>query len=300
MSEEIPPRTLGTLGTLNVPAHVHCGQAPEGGAVLLNTRTGQWHVLNRTARELWEECRSTGDFHAAVAAVSTRLPPAHAERLRSDADAWARTLLDRGLLTHRRPASEAPPRSGSPPEPPPDAVEHLPPVSSAPSAGHPPPDGHASPMAGPTGHHTSADASVPVAVGEGLPARPALRRDRVAAVLGFVLALCLLRLPFRGTLRAVAVLKRLLGRRAATREQAERAVRAVPYAARRHPGRVACLELSLGAVMMLALTGRSLHWCLGSTGDLLRFHAWVEVDHAPVAPPGDPDADGPFHEVLRA
>uniref|UniRef100_UPI00140E3BB5 lasso peptide biosynthesis B2 protein n=1 Tax=Streptomyces sp. YIM 98790 TaxID=2689077 RepID=UPI00140E3BB5 len=138
----------------------------------------------------------------------------------------------------------------------------------------------------------------PAAPGGPLPLR---RRDRLAGLGGFLLALCLLRLPFRVTVRGVTVARRLLCRSPATPAQAERALRTVRRAARRHPGRAACLELSLGAVLALALTGRSAAWCLGGTGDALRFHAWIEAGRVPVHHPDDgtgAPGNGPLHTVL--
>ncbi|MFI6764710.1 lasso peptide biosynthesis B2 protein [Streptomyces sp. NPDC050355] len=268
------------MRALSVPSHVHCGEAPQGGAALLNARTGQWHVMNRTARELWEECRRTGDFDAAVASVSSRVPDAHAHRLRRDADVLAVVLLDRGLLVRRRPGAAARRLIASEPAP----VECEPPYGRVPRCERGP-SVERVPPAGP--------------VDDPVPARSRLRRrDRAAGLIGLALAVCLLRLPFRVTLRTVTVVKRFLGRRDATEAQAERAVRAVRHAARHYPGRVACLELSLGALMALAPAARGLDWCLGSTGDALRFHAWVEVGRTPVPQPGDSDGEESLRGII--
>jgi hypothetical protein len=205
--------------------------------------------------------REVHQYCSRVLSPNNRVPGAHAHRLRRDADVLAVALLDRGLLVRRRPGEAAPRLTASEPAPAEcvPSAERVPPVRPA---------------------------------DDPVPARPHLRRrDRVAGLIGLALAVCLLRLPFRVTLRTVTVVKRVLGRRAATDAQAERAVRAVQDAARYYPGRVACLELSLGAVMALAPAGRGLDWCLGSTGDALRFHAWVETGHTPVSHSGDPDGD---------
>jgi Transglutaminase-like superfamily/Coenzyme PQQ synthesis protein D (PqqD) len=257
-SEEKP-----LMRAVRVPEHVHYAEASEGGVALLNAKTGQWHLLNRTARQLWEQCRTTGDLDAALTALTSRYSRAEADRARSDAEGVAGALLDRGLLVRERRRAAASRRT---------AVERAPAVRT---------------LAAGTPRH------------EPVPDQwPPRLRDRLAGLTGLVLALCLLCLPFRMTARTVTVVKRLLSRAAATNAQAERAVLAVHHAARCYPGRVACLELSLGAVMALALAGRGLDWCLGCAGDALRFHAWVETDGGPIPDMTNPGS-GPFREILR-
>lgn len=79
--------------------------------------------------------------------------------------------------------------------------------------------------------------------------------ERLAAAAGLALALVLLRLPFRHTLRA-ARLARRRGRRELEAARAEALVGAVRHTARWWPGRAACMETSLGAVLAAALLGR--------------------------------------------
>ncbi|MEV2201488.1 lasso peptide biosynthesis B2 protein [Streptomyces fradiae] len=86
--------------------------------------------------------------------------------------------------------------------------------------------------------------------------------ERLAAAAGLALALVLLRLPFRHTVRA-ARLARRLGRRELEAARAEALVGAVRHTARWWPGRAACMETSLGAVLAAALLGRRLDWHLG-------------------------------------
>ncbi|MBL1120277.1 lasso peptide biosynthesis B2 protein [Streptomyces sp. 110] len=98
--------------------------------------------------------------------------------------------------------------------------------------------------------------------------RTGTRRERAAAAAGLALALVLLRLPFRHT------------------------VRAVRHTARLWPGRAACMETSLGAVLAAALLGRRLTWCLGArfAPPPVEYHAWAELPgHGPV---GEYTADG--------
>ncbi|MFC8886932.1 lasso peptide biosynthesis B2 protein [Streptomyces cinereoruber] len=108
--------------------------------------------------------------------------------------------------------------------------------------------------------------------------------ERLAAALGLALALILLRLPLRHTVRA-ARLARRLGRRDLVPASAEALVGATRHAGRWWPGRVACMETSLGAVLAAALLGRRLHWCLGVrfAPPPVEYHAWAELPgHGPV------------------
>lgn len=68
-------------------------------------------------------------------------------------------------------------------------------------------------------------------------------------------------------------------------EHAEQAVHAVRRIGMLVPGRVACLEESAAAVLLLALSRLRVHWCHGVAADPIRLHAWVETDHGPVAEP---------------
>ncbi|GAB3165195.1 hypothetical protein GCM10027059_22530 [Myceligenerans halotolerans] len=56
-------------------------------------------------------------------------------------------------------------------------------------------------------------------------------------------------------------------------------------AARWAPGRVACLEESVAAVVMLATRGHSVTWCHGVATDPYALHAWIQCDGQPVAEP---------------
>jgi hypothetical protein len=82
--------------------------------------------------------------------------------------------------------------------------------------------------------------------------------------------------------------------------QAARAVTAVNRAARLYPGRAACLEQSLAAVLLGASRRWRLDWCVGSAPDPYRFHAWVEVAGRVVPRPDEPGAVDDFSAVLVA
>lgn len=73
--------------------------------------------------------------------------------------------------------------------------------------------------------------------------------------------------------------------RPATAALAEQAVHAVRRVGLLIPTRVACLEESAAVVLLLAASRHRVTWCHGVAGDPIRFHAWVETDHGPVAEP---------------
>jgi Transglutaminase-like superfamily/Coenzyme PQQ synthesis protein D (PqqD) len=105
------------------------------------------------------------------------------------------------------------------------------------------------------------------------------------------------RLPFRTTYRFLHAL-RWGWYRVPPMEQAAVLVAAVHRAARWYPGRAACLELSLAAVLLAALFRLRLDWCLGAAADPYRFHAWVETGGQPVPEPGVPAEQTRFLRVL--
>ncbi|MGM9333634.1 lasso peptide biosynthesis B2 protein [Streptomyces murinus] len=120
--------------------------------------------------------------------------------------------------------------------------------------------------------------------------------ERAAATTGVLLALLLLKLPFRHTARTVRCARKI-GRRAPATARAETLVAAVRHAGRWWPGRVACLETSLGAVLAAALLGQRLDWCLGVrfTPPPVEYHAWAALpDGGPV---GEYAAAGWHHQT---
>ncbi len=76
------------------------------------------------------------------------------------------------------------------------------------------------------------------------------------------------------------------GRRAATEGEISAAVNAVRRAGLWLPMRIACLENSVAAVVILGQAGLIARWCHGASADPLRVHAWVETcSGVPVAEP---------------
>ncbi|MGX1885697.1 lasso peptide biosynthesis B2 protein [Streptomyces sp. NPDC055287] len=101
---------------LRIPQHVHADEAPHGGTVLFNARSGQWYAMNGTARDLWEEWRRTGDFDTGVKAVADRFPGVRYDHVRLDAERLAGDLVERGLVAaekDRTSVAEAAPDAGT-------------------------------------------------------------------------------------------------------------------------------------------------------------------------------------------
>lgn len=97
------------------------------------------------------------------------------------------------------------------------------------------------------------------------------------------------------------------GQRPGTGGRAAGAVTAVRRANWYSPGRTACLEESVAAVLLLAARRLGVRWCHGIASDPVRLHAWVQtVDGADVAEPSSTRAytpaltiGGPHHHPRR-
>lgn len=113
-------------------------------------------------------------------------------------------------------------------------------------------------------------------------------RHRCAGLLGFLLAVVVLRLPLKHSVAFVRILKRRITR-PATIEETEVRVVAARRSARWFPGRAACLENSLAATLTCLLTGRSVDWCIGARLMPYAAHAWVEAEGVPIGEPSEPD-----------
>lgn len=130
------------------------------------------------------------------------------------------------------------------------------------------------------------DCRTPAVHAADLPAHVA---RRLRAFLALFLSVILLRLPFRWTVRVVTWTRGRWCRRDAALPDVAGMLLALDKAARRFPGRVACLESSLSAVVASILHRRSLDWVIGVADDPVRFHSWVEVDGVAVLPAPDPE-----------
>jgi hypothetical protein len=129
------------------------------------------------------------------------------------------------------------------------------------------------------------------------PTRPLPRADRLAAMAAFAAAVVLLRLPFARLTRLVAEIKAVCCRRDATPDEAEIAALAAQAAGRWFPGRAACLENSLAAVLTAAARGRAVDWCIGARTAPFTSHAWIQTRGRPAGEPAE--ADRPYLLLLR-
>lgn len=128
------------------------------------------------------------------------------------------------------------------------------------------------------------------------PRHPVRGGDRILAPLCLTLATALLHLRF-GRVVAVAGWTARRCHRPATEGEAASITTALRHAARHRPGRMACLELSLAAVLLAGLRRHSVTWCIGARLMPYASHAWIEIDGHPV---GEPAArDRPYHVLLR-
>lgn len=77
-----------------------------------------------------------------------------------------------------------------------------------------------------------------------------------------------------------------LASRPATTALTARAINAVRRVGLLAPGRIACLEESAAAFLILAAGRRRVYWCHGVAADLVRLHAWLRInDRDPIAEP---------------
>jgi hypothetical protein len=122
----------------------------------------------------------------------------------------------------------------------------------------------------------------------------------IVAMLALGLADLLARCSFRVSLALVRLSRRGWCDRVPTPERAARTVEAVSAAAQWYPGRAACLEQSLAAVLLAATVRCRLDWCLGWLPDPYRFHAWVAVEGQPVPAPGEAPALRSEYDLMLA
>jgi Transglutaminase-like superfamily len=119
--------------------------------------------------------------------------------------------------------------------------------------------------------------------------------DRLIGLIAFPAGLLLLRLPFPRVVHVVAWIKGRC-RRPATPQEARTAALAARWAGQWSPGRAACLENSIAAVLIAAVKGQAVHWCIGGRTAPYAAHAWIETDAGPA---GEPANDRPCVLLLR-
>ncbi|MFV2172555.1 lasso peptide biosynthesis B2 protein [Actinomadura sp. LOL_016] len=121
-----------------------------------------------------------------------------------------------------------------------------------------------------------------------IPLPPVPTRTVLGAALALSVVLCLLRAGRTETRmgRLIRLLSWACGHttRNTSPENARRAVHAVRRAGSLFPSRIACLEESAAATLLLACSGHRVRWCHGVAADPVRLHAWIETcDRQPVA-----------------
>ncbi|MGB8962323.1 MAG: lasso peptide biosynthesis B2 protein [Pseudonocardiaceae bacterium] len=86
-------------------------------------------------------------------------------------------------------------------------------------------------------------------------------------------------------------------RRRAEHAAVEHAVDCVRNVASVLPFRVACLEETAAAMLVLAFSGLRAGWCHGVAADPIRLHAWIALDGQPVAEPASTARYTPLLEI---
>jgi hypothetical protein len=115
--------------------------------------------------------------------------------------------------------------------------------------------------------------------------RPTWGTTAVAAVAGMLVRLCLITIRFD---HVVAVVRRLAGRarRQASDDEVLCVLRAVDAGVEWVPFRMACLERSLTAVILLATRRLGVTWVVGVRTPPVAAHAWlVNLDNHPIGEP---------------
>jgi hypothetical protein len=248
--------------TVEFAGHVRHKSDESGRVVILDIAAGEWVVLNQTAGELWRSWQAGAGIDQAISQVVERYPGVPAAAIRADAE----QLL--GELLARRYVSRA---------------EHV----TRPA--------NPVPVLADQGLRTDGDRSVGAtmaALPAGNSAAP-LPWGAVALALIFLLtADVLLRCSFRRSVALVRLSRRSWCRSTLPAGRASGTVEAVRRAARWYPGRAACLERSLAAVLLAIAMRRRLDWCLGAVPDPYRCHSWVAIAGDPViAADDDPTLD---------
>lgn len=256
--------------TVEVAGHVRHRSDESGRVVILDLAAGEWVVLNQTAGELWRSWQAGAGIDQAVSRVVERYPGVPAAAIRADAEQLLGELLARRYVAR---------------------------------ADHATVPAYSVPVLAEEGLRT--DGGRPV--GAAMAAPPAdtsparLPWGRVALALVFLLtADVLLRCSFRRSVALVRVSRRSWCRSTLPAGRASGTVEAVRRAARWYPGRAACLERSLAAVLLAIVVRRRLDWCLGAVPDPYRFHAWVAIVGDPVIAADDDPALDRWDLILNA
>jgi len=258
------------MPTVEVAGHVRYRSDESGRVVILDIAAGEWVVLNQTAGELWRSWQAGAGIDQAVSHVVERYPGVPEAAIRADAEQLLGELLARRYVARVGSAARFA-------NPVPESADHGPGTGGGRSVG-------ATMAAAPTGNSSAL-----------------VSGGRVALALVFLFAAdVLLRCSFRRSVALVRLSRRTWCRSTLPAWRANGTVEAVRRAARWYPGRAACLERSLAAVLLAIIARRRLDWCLGAVPDPYRFHAWVAVDSDPVTAADDDPALDQWDLILNA
>ncbi|MGA4544315.1 lasso peptide biosynthesis B2 protein [Uniformispora flossi] len=262
---------------------MHYQEGADGGLVILDASSGQWSVLNAGGAAFWAQWAAGRGLDDSIAAVAAAAPGVPRERVAADALALHAELTGRGLVSAAGAASAARGARAAAPARISVSVRTSTPTSVSAPAQTPEPS---MPPIAPAPAPAPAPAAVSVSGERAAAPRGPGRLMVAAAAVALLGAVLLVRLPFAAQLRVVRATRGRWCRTAEPVCRAEHLLAAVQSAARRFPGRAACLEASLAAVLLAAVRRRRLDWCLGAFTDPYRFHAWVESGGVPVGLPG--------------
>ena len=133
--------------------------------------------------------------------------------------------------------------------------------------------------------------SMPMAT---IPARVGAFSVLLGALVGWFVAVALKWLSLAQIMSVSRWLARRC-RRPATRDEALRALALMDAGARFVPYRVACLERSLGVLLLMGSRRLGITWCQGVRTSPFASHAWVELSGEPI---GEPDTTATYQRLL--
>jgi hypothetical protein len=137
--------------------------------------------------------------------------------------------------------------------------------------------------------------TMPMALPPAAPGPPL--GDRLIAIVAHVLVYVLIRLPFP-TLRSALGWVGERCARDATPAEAEIAVAAARWAGHWMPGRAACLENAVTAMLTAAARRRRVRVCVGARTQPYAVHAWTATEAGPAGEPDDLP-DRPYELLYR-
>ncbi|WP_419503874.1 lasso peptide biosynthesis B2 protein [Lentzea aerocolonigenes] len=130
----------------------------------------------------------------------------------------------------------------------------------------------------------------------GAPERPALAGTLAGACCALIVGLALRCLPLK-YVTAVARWLSAWAKRPAAVNEAERVLRWIDSGSRLIPFRVACLERSLVALLLLSLRRRGVIWRMGVRTPPFASHAWIcDLDGQPI---GEADSTADYRTMLE-